>query len=346
MSKQDISVSIVVPVYKTEEGQFRRCLNSLIFAKETPVEIILIDDGSPDNCGAICDEYAQMDNRICVIHKENQGVSIARNVGIDSAKGNWICFVDADDWVETDYFSIMMPYLSLENDVVFFNYYENNEKSIFIDSTLAITILSKKTDLLETMLLGKYGAKYGKYSLLFSAPWAKMISRNFLRKNAIYFESDLFIKEDAVFMIDVMVNNPCITHSEGVFYHYMVNKKSVSHKYDARIKDWNRMILSHICQRVDCVGAMQNVVDKVTIQLLLTECNSMYFFHPYNKSTYIKKRDEYLEHINSLQIKLIIKKIGLFSFGFAGLIVLISIRLNFVFLLNFIYKLRYAIKYR
>ena len=95
-------VSVIIPVYKVEP-YFRRCLDSVINQTYTNLEIILVDDGSPDNCPQICDEYALKDRRIVVIHKENGGLSDARNAGLNICKGDYITFVDSDDWVDLQY---------------------------------------------------------------------------------------------------------------------------------------------------------------------------------------------------------------------------------------------------
>lgn len=92
------SISVIVPVYKVEP-YIRRCIDSILSQTFTDFELILIDDGSPDNCPAICDEYALQDKRIHVIHQENGGLSAARNTGIDYSNSEWIAFVDSDDWV-------------------------------------------------------------------------------------------------------------------------------------------------------------------------------------------------------------------------------------------------------
>lgn len=95
-------ISIIVPVYKTEK-YIHQCVKSILSQTYTNFELILVDDGSPDNCGTICDEYASNDSRIVVIHKENGGVSSARNAGLDIAKGKYITFVDSDDWLHQDF---------------------------------------------------------------------------------------------------------------------------------------------------------------------------------------------------------------------------------------------------
>ncbi len=107
-------VSIIVPVYKVE-SYLQRCLDSIVNQTYTNLEIILIDDGSPDNCPQICDEYAAKDKRIVVIHKENGGLSDARNAGLDICQGEYITFIDSDDWVADEYVATMIN-LALENN--------------------------------------------------------------------------------------------------------------------------------------------------------------------------------------------------------------------------------------
>ena len=94
-------VSVIVPVYKVED-YIRECIDSILAQTYSDFELILVDDGSPDNCGRICDDYAKGDNRIKVVHKVNGGISSARNAGLEVAKGEWIMHVDGDDWIEPD----------------------------------------------------------------------------------------------------------------------------------------------------------------------------------------------------------------------------------------------------
>lgn len=98
---KDEMISVIVPVYKVEK-YLKRCVNSIISQTYENLEIILVDDGSPDKCGEMCDKYAQQDSRIKVIHKENGGLSDARNAGLEIYKGNYVVFVDSDDWIDSD----------------------------------------------------------------------------------------------------------------------------------------------------------------------------------------------------------------------------------------------------
>ncbi len=107
-------ISVIVPVYKVEP-YLRQCIDSILAQKYTDFELILVDDGSPDNCGRICDEYAKQDDRIRVIHQENQGLSAARNAGIDIAKGEYLTFIDSDDFVSQAYLKCMWQIVTERN---------------------------------------------------------------------------------------------------------------------------------------------------------------------------------------------------------------------------------------
>ncbi len=117
-------ITVIIPVYKTEK-YLKRCLESIISQDYTELDIILIDDGSPDKSGELCDQFSQTDNRIRVIHKSNGGLSSARNAGIESARGEYICFVDSDDFVERDYISVLYNLIKdYQVDLAKINYIE------------------------------------------------------------------------------------------------------------------------------------------------------------------------------------------------------------------------------
>ena len=108
-------ISVIVPVYKAE-GFLSRCVESILGQSYHNIELLLIDDGSPDNSGIICDDYASIDNRVRVFHKKNGGVSSARNCGLDNASGDLIFFCDSDDWIDEDTFEVCIH--SKANDIV------------------------------------------------------------------------------------------------------------------------------------------------------------------------------------------------------------------------------------
>ncbi|MGL5903256.1 MAG: glycosyltransferase family 2 protein, partial [Cetobacterium sp.] len=152
-------ISIIVPVYKVEP-YLRRCIDSILNQTFTNFELILVDDGSPDRCGEICDEYAKKDCRIKVIHKKNGGLSSARNIGLNIAKGDYIGFVDSDDWIDADMYETLYNLIKESNKsisnigykIVYDNYSEclTNHKVLKLNKEQALE------ELLKHKLYGNY----------------------------------------------------------------------------------------------------------------------------------------------------------------------------------------------
>jgi len=170
---QNPLVSIIVPIYKVEP-YLRRCLDSIVNQTYTNLEIILVDDGSPDGCPQICDEYAARDKRIVVIHKGNGGLSDARNAGLDICKGEYISFVDSDDWVDETYIETLLDLSIKENaDISIGNHsfaYENGSiKTISFESKSYL-----KSEAIKKIILHQ--------TLPWGASWGKIYKRNIFFK--------------------------------------------------------------------------------------------------------------------------------------------------------------------
>lgn len=114
-------ISVIIPIFKAEKF-LHRCIDSILAQSYTGFELLLIDDGSPDNSGVICDEYAAKDSRVRVFHKENGGVSSARNLGLDNAVGDYIAFCDADDYVSEDWLKCFADAVIDSLDIAFQGY--------------------------------------------------------------------------------------------------------------------------------------------------------------------------------------------------------------------------------
>ena len=162
--KDSFKISVIVPIYNVEP-YLEECINSIIHQTYQNIEIILVDDGSPDNCGKICDRFAQIDNRIIVIHKENGGLSSARNAGLDICTGDYIMFVDSDDWVEKDFCEIPLKEILEKNvDCLAFGYFKHeNEKIItkftdnprFLSAEKAISSIINHDDIIYNFAVNK-----------------------------------------------------------------------------------------------------------------------------------------------------------------------------------------------
>lgn len=185
-------LSIIVPVYKVE-AYLPKCIESILKQTFKDFELILVDDGSPDRCGDICDEYAKKDTRIRVIHQKNQGVSAARNAALDIAQGTYLGFVDADDWIMPDMFHIMLQEaLRKRVDVVIcgVNYYKDNGEFIRSDLLDCATYNQKQ------LLINLYGTP----NPCGGACWNKIFHRSQIKE--IRFHEELSMAEDWVYLFE------------------------------------------------------------------------------------------------------------------------------------------------
>lgn len=196
-------ISIIVPVYKVE-NYLHRCIDSILSQSFTDFELILVDDGSPDNCGKICDEYAQKDNRVRVFHKSNGGVSSARNLGLDNAKGEWIAFIDSDDFVENGYLEELLSY-------------ETNTSADIITS---IKILDS-TNNSVTLQRKEFGLLFSIYKFeKFCPPWGKLLRKDIISNNNLKFNTRVHLGEDAMFVLSYLLNADKITLISSNKYNY------------------------------------------------------------------------------------------------------------------------------
>ena len=183
-------VSIIIPVFNAEKW-LKRCIESCINQSYNNLEIILIDDGSSDSSPEICDEFKKSDDRITVIHKENNGVSSARNIGIDHAKGDYICFVDSDDWLERETISELLN-----------EQHKKNYDFVVCNHTIYCGKKKKESRLLErkTIIGDKNVAEYVLKTVSFlRTPWGKLYKSSIIKKHGIRFDEELTLGEDTLF---------------------------------------------------------------------------------------------------------------------------------------------------
>lgn len=204
--------SVIVPVYKVEK-YLDRCICSILNQTFSDFELILIDDGSPDNSGAICDQYAAKDNRVRVIHKENGGVSTARNAGLESAQGTFIVFVDSDDEVEENYLECMRGY---DADLVIAGI-----KNYSTDGSLhhAISLPQKKVEKLSKNLICQmidYNAL--NYSM------SKRYLNALIQKNNLRFRLGMNLSEDTLFFSEYLCHCSSIQYLSALPYRYFKYK--------------------------------------------------------------------------------------------------------------------------
>ena len=201
-------ISVIVPVYKAEK-YLRRCIDSILAQTYTDFELLLIDDGSPDRSGEICDEYAKQDSRVRVFHKPNGGVSSARNMGLDNARGEWITFVDADDYIHSDFLKEYSRYEDVDLVVGSFEVFGTDDKWAGI---------LKNCTYNHTQIL-RYVARIALH-INFRVPWVKLFKRNIIRENSLYFNEKVFYAEDWLFVLNYLEYTKSIYTGDRIGYFY------------------------------------------------------------------------------------------------------------------------------
>ena len=203
-------VSIIVAIYNSEK-YIHKCVDSIINQSYRNIEIILVDDGSPDSCGKICDEYAQMDNRIIVIHKKNGGACEARNVGLQKATGEYVSIIDGDDWLEDDYVEYLINCVSLhDSDMVMTDH---------IFTTRDRTQITKDCIELWTNEEAACAILYPRIAI---GPWNKLYRLEMLKKNNIDF-SVPWSGEGLYFSCMAAQHSNHVTVGHRKIYNYRLN---------------------------------------------------------------------------------------------------------------------------
>ena len=225
-------ITVIVPVYKVEPC-IRKCVESIIGQTHRQIEVILVDDGSPDNCGAICDEYARADNRIIVIHTKNEGVYIARKKALDVATGDYLMFVDSDDWVEPDFCETALK-LALENNVqmvafMFNNVFEGRDHTITEKSPAVF----RKTGYMEA-------SEAVRHLILRDSPianylWNKLYKRSLF--DGVKFPEGRVLQDQAVVYL-MMLRAGRIYVSDAVLYNYLQHPGSITNSIYNSIKKY------------------------------------------------------------------------------------------------------------
>lgn len=230
-------VSVIIPVYNVEK-YIKECIDSVILQTYKNIEIIIVNDGSTDKSGFICDSYSKNDTRIKVIHKKNEGLSSARNVGLDNATGEYICFLDSDDWMDiqtiNEAINISIKY---EADIVFWScikeYLDKSLKYKVIQTFSDIVVFeSSKLDYLKRRTVGLLNEELNQPTKTdsFISAWGKLYKSSLIKKNGIRFLSTKDVgSEDVPFNVQSFYYSKKIIFIDRYFNHYrMTNENSLT----------------------------------------------------------------------------------------------------------------------
>lgn len=227
-------VSVIVPVYNVEK-YIHQCLDSIVNQTYKNFELLLIDDGSPDNCSQICDEYAKNDSRIKVIHKKNEGLMAAWIDGLKIAQAEWIMFVDSDDWIDLNMIEVMAEKTKIENiDIITanmvkvllgkVNYREHYfEPGIYSESEI------QKIMYPQMINNGKFQGRGVSVSRC-----GNFIKKKLLSENIHYCDKNIFFGEDLNIMFPIYLDckKMCLLPNDITYYYYRNNQKSILHSYN------------------------------------------------------------------------------------------------------------------
>lgn len=332
-------VSIIVPIYKVPEQYLRKCVDSIIDQTLKEIEILLVDDGSPDHCGTICDEYAAKDSRIRALHKPNGGLSSARNYGCKAAQGKWVMFVDGDDWIEPDMCQEM--YEAGENkrvQLVMCGIMKDYGKSateykFYLED--GKTYAGAECKWLQQQLLV--------YNANIAVAYSKLIDRNLLIENQIF--HDEMLKQGAEgleFNLRLFEKLESAAFINKPFYHYIYNESSISashneanHKYV--IKCFEK--IKSFIDTSDNKELLQPWFDNRLLYVIVTTAISGYF-NPSNTEPYADKKRKYSEYLEQAIVKNALKTKNTAGIGKQRKIVLFFVRHRMFLMLDMMGKFR------
>lgn len=218
-----IKISVIIPVYNTQE-YLPKCIESVLSQPFENFEILLINDGSTDNSGAICDSYAMSDSRIRVLHKENGGVSSARNLGIEKAEGEYTIHLDSDDYISTNMLEEMYNKATLDNcDILIADYYSDINGNIKLyEQRLRNT---NSNTIIKQLLEGE----------LHGSVCNKLIKSSLYKDGNVTFNQDIDYCEDLLFNIECFLLNPKVSKIDKAFLYYVQRDGSAIRTYNSKI---------------------------------------------------------------------------------------------------------------
>ena len=278
-------VSIIVPVFNAEK-YLSKCIESLINQTYSNIEIILIDDGSIDNSKSICELYQKKDDRIVFVHKSNTGVSATRNYGLEIAKGQYIAFVDSDDWVHKEFIEQLRNAIDLDADFAICYMNETNEREDleFLIVNSSKMFLNKK-ECLKQML---YSSKVGGY--LCNKLFKKELITSILKE-------DIYYSEDFVFCAEYVLNTSKIAVVDAPLYYYWQNLDSVTNKHGVFNYKVFSLLSAQKLLRDIYIENLPEEQDRITLNLLKVALN-LRARYKFNKCKDIQQYQEIKETIN------------------------------------------------
>lgn len=285
-------ISVISPIYNIQNAYLEKCIFSLCKQTLEDIEILLVDDGSEAYVEEICLKYAKEDKRIQYIRIEHQGVSIARNTGLEKATGEYIAFVDPDDFVELNYLEhLYETSKEWQVDVLlcdcFISTTKQDQPNAFYTGKARILESQEKEQLMYQLVNKKICGYYPPH-IACGVPWAKLFKRSFIEEKQLRFVPGLVRMQDNVFCFYAFQEANTIGYLPEYLYHYRIDEESVSHRYNEQIVSY----FEHYYQELDTFinKYQKEPLLKQALQMKeLTSFNAYltnYYFHPANTKTW------------------------------------------------------------
>lgn len=256
-----INVSVIVPIYNAEK-YIERCIDSILKQTLTNIELILINDGSTDYSLKICKRYREQDSRIVLVDKENNGVSSARNKGLEIAKGKYIAFVDADDYINKNMYNEMLTRIKGDkSDLCICNSIIEDKKILKVSNKIEEAVLENRKDIMERIVFPLIGPTkvMGNDALLsFRGPVNYMYKKAIIKDNNITFKEDFIIGEDFLFNLEYLSKINKVSISSKYFYHYCINRQSAMQVYRENWWEIHRKLIREIDYKKDFFSLYEN----------------------------------------------------------------------------------------
>lgn len=291
-------ISVVVPIYKVEK-YLEECITSILNQTYKNLEVILVNDGSPDKCGEICEKYKKIDDRVIVIHQSNRGLSNARNTGIRQSKGKYICFVDSDDYIEKDFLEVLHKEAENDNlDITCGSYTKLYSDKKIEKNNRHTNLYSKKAIKGKVFLRNQF--KFNDYRM---EVWTNLYNRNFLLKNKIEF-CDGILHEDEEFTPNAFLKAKRVklVYTNGYIYRQreesIMNNKSTIKNIDSIKLIINKLSEIYYYEKIDDIS--KDVISRIIVHLF----NSLILRI---KQSNISNKIEQYRNIDIRNLKIIMK---------------------------------------
>lgn len=275
---------MILPIYNAA-AYLEKCLDSLLRQTHKKLEIILVNDGSKDRSLEICKAYAARDARIIVIDKENEGVAIARNTGLEAATGEYVAFVDPDDWVEPEMYQSLLAHIKRwDATICLCNFYKDTKRKSVLKCFEFEADQLVGEEITEWLINDMIGVPdlFPKYAMVMGSVWRGLYKRSFIEEEKLRFLPRLTIMEDLVFMVRVLLKCERVAIDPGIWYHYVQHASSALHRYNEQL--WEDQIvvyqqLEEILREAHLEEKMRNRLDFRYIGMVLTAIKNETYMH-------------------------------------------------------------------